>query len=151
MSTFYYLLIPTVPDYVPDAPDREHARERLASFVPEAEQVTAEVTEHVEFVPATGNFETVSCPVCGTLLDDDWWVRAMNTAYGEGEFADLGVTTPCCGAASSLNDLKYHGPQGFARFVLSAVEPNIFDLEDGQVRELEGLLGCKLRKVWVHL
>jgi hypothetical protein len=56
-----------------------------------------------------------------------------------------------CGAASSLNDLQYYFPQGFARFVLSAVEPNIFDLEDGQVRELEGLLGCKLRKVWVHV
>lgn len=48
-------------------------------------------------------------------------------------------------------DLQYHFPQGFARFVLSAFEPKIFDLEDRQVRELEELLGCKLRKVWVHV
>ena len=151
MSTSYYQLIPTVPDYLPDAAVRERARERFASFVPEAEQVTAEVREHVEFVPAMGNFETVSCPACGTLLDDDWWVGAMDAAYGDRGFADLEVTLPCCGAASSLNDLQYYFPQGFARFVLSAVEPNIFDLEDGQVHELEGLVGCKLRKVWVHV
>jgi len=33
--------------------------------------MTAEVTEQVEFVPATGNFERVACPVCGTVLDID--------------------------------------------------------------------------------
>jgi hypothetical protein len=122
-----------------------------ASFVPRAEQVIAEVREHVEFVPAMGNLETGSCPVCGTLLDNDWWVQAMDAAYSERGFTDLAVTLPCCGAASSLNELQYDFPQGCARFVLSAFEPNIFDLEDGQVRELEQLLGCKLRKVWVHI
>jgi hypothetical protein len=151
MSTSYYKLIPTLPDYVPDAAVREWAQARFASFVPQAEQVTADVREHVEFVPAMGNFETVSCPVCGALLENDWWVRAMDSAYGEHGFADLAVTVPCCGAASSLNDLHYYFPQGFARFVLSAYEPNIFDLEDWQVRELEELLGCMLRKVWVHI
>jgi hypothetical protein len=130
---------------------RVRARARFASFVPEAQRVTAEVREHVEFVPAMGNFETVSCPGCGILLDNDWWVQAMDAAYSERGFADLTVTLPCCGAASSLNDLHYYFPQGFARFVLSAFEPNIVDLQDWQVRELEELLGCKLRKVWVHM
>lgn len=151
MSDSYYKLIPSDPDYVPDAATRERARARFATFVPKAEQVTAAVSEHVEFVPAMGNSETVSCPVCGALLDNDWWVRAMDAAYSEHGFVALAVTLPCCGAASSLNDLHYHFPQGFARFVLSAFEPNIFDLEDWQVRELEELLGCKLRKVWVHV
>jgi hypothetical protein len=151
MSASYYKLIPTDPDYVPDAAVRERARTRFASFVPGAEQVTAEVREHVEFVPAMGNFEAVSCPVCGTLLDNDWWVQAMDAAYSERRFADLAVTLPCCGEASSLNDLRYDFPQGFARFVLSAFDPNISDLDDWQVRDLEELLDCKLRKVWVHM
>lgn len=151
MSEFHYILIPTIPDYVPGAAAREAAVARLKSFVPDAQQVTAEVTEYVEFVPAMGNFETVSCPACGTILDDGWWVRAMDAAYGESGFTDLAVTLPCCGAASSLNDLKYHFPQGFACFVLSAFEPNVSDLEDWQVRELEELLGCTLRKIWVHI
>lgn len=151
MSASYYQLIPTVPDFVPDAAARELARERFAAFVPAAKQVTAEVTEHIEFVSAMGSFETVSCPVCGALLDNRWWMRAMDAAYDERGFADLRVTLPCCGAVSSLNDLRYDLPQGFARFVLSAFEPNILDLEDWQVRDLENLLGCQLRKVWAHV
>jgi hypothetical protein len=151
MSGFHYRLIPTVPSYVPEAPAREAALERLKSFVSGARQVTAEVREHVEFVPAMGNFETVSCPVCGAVLDDAWWVQAMDAAYSESGFTDLRVTLPCCGATSSLNDLKYHFPQGFARFVLSAVEPPVSDLDDWQVRELEELVGCTLRKIWVHI
>lgn len=151
MPDYYYELIPTIPDYVPDAAARERAHERFASFVGNAAGVTMEVREHVEFVPCMGNFESVSCPVCGTMLDDGWWLRAMDAAYGERGFVDLRVTMPCCGAATSLNDLNYHFPQGFARFVLSAFEPGISDLEDWQVRELEDILGCKLRKIWVHV
>lgn len=151
MSASYYQLIPTVPDYVPDAAARELACQRFAAFIPEAEQVTAEVTEHIEFISAMGSFETVSCPVCGALQDNSWWMRAMDAAYSERGFADLRITLPCCGAASSLNDLRYYFPQGFARFVLSAFEPNILDLEDWQTQELEKLLGCQLRRVWAHV
>ena len=151
MSDSYYKLIPTIPDYVPDVRARRAALARLRVFVPDAQAVSAEVREHVEFVPAMGNYETVSCPSCGAVLDDNWWVQAMETAYGEQGFADLRVTVPCCGAATSLNDLTYHFPQGFARFVLSAFEPHIADLEAWQVRELEDILGCKLRKIWVHV
>lgn len=151
MSESNYKLIPISPDYVPDASARERARERFTSFVPNARQVTAEVSEHVEFVPSMGNFETVSCSACGATLDNDWWLRAMDAAYAQSLFADLSVTLPCCGAVSSLNDLNYYFPQGFARFILSAFEPNIFDLEDWQVRELEDLIGCTLRKIWVHV
>jgi hypothetical protein len=151
MSEFHYKLIPTIPDYVPEVAAREAALARLKSFLPDARQVTAEVRERVEFVPAMGNFETVSCPACGTILDDKWWVRAMDTVYGPGGFTNLAVTLPCCGAASSLNDLRYYFPQGFARCVLSAFEPNVPDLEDWQIYELEEVLDCTLREIWVHI
>jgi hypothetical protein len=150
MSDYYYKLIPTIPDYVP-AGARGRARVRFASFVGHAEGVSAEVRERVEFVPAMGNFETVSCPGCGTQIDDQWWVWVMDAAYGERGFADMRVTVPCCGATTSLNDLTYHFPQGFARFVLSSFEPQVSDLEEWQVREMEEIVGCKLRKIWVHM
>ena len=107
MSDYYYKLIPTIPDYVPDNVARESARERFEAFVGNAAGVTTEVREHVEFVDCMGNFESVSCPVCGTLLNDDWWEQAMDAAYSEQGFVDLRVTVPCCGATTSLNDLIY--------------------------------------------
>jgi|SRR5215469_11221328 len=82
MAEYYFNLIPTVPDYVPEAAGRERARERFASFVRDAQEVTAQVSEQVEFVCAMENFETVSCPACGTVLDDGWWGQAMDVAYG---------------------------------------------------------------------
>lgn len=128
MSESYYLLIPTIPDYVPDVAAHERARERFAAFVPDAQRVTAEVSEQVKFVPGMGDFESVSCPACGVTLDNDWWMQAMDAACAASQFANLSVTLPCCGAAASLNDLNCHLPQGFARFILSAYEPNIFDI-----------------------
>jgi hypothetical protein len=151
MSELHHRLITSVPSYVPEAPAREVALERLKSFVSGARQVTAEVYEHIELVPAISNFETVSCPIRGAVLDDAWWVQAMDAAYSESGFTDLRVTVPCCGAATSLNDLTYHFSRGFARFVLSAFEPPVADLEDWQVREREALVGCALRKIWVNI
>jgi hypothetical protein len=151
MSGMQYKLIPIDPTYVPDAARREAALLRLNAFTPSAHQVLAEVMEQVMFVSAMGNFERVECPDCGAEVDQRWWTDAMDATYTANRFADLGVTLPCCRAQVSLNDLTYHWPQGFARFILTAVEPDFADLSDAQLGELKGLLGCDLRTIWVHL
>lgn len=152
MSEFWLRFIPTVPEYVPDETAREAALALLKAYMGGARGVTAEVYGHVEFVTAMGNFERVSCPVCGAMLSVDWWVGAMDAAYSrERGFAHLGVAVPCCGAATSLNDLIYDGPQGFARFVLSAFEPPVTHLSDDQMRELENIVGCPLRAICAHV
>lgn len=136
---------------MPDEDASARAKERLAIFLPDARDVAVKVNEHVEFVPAMGNFESVLCPECGSLLDNNWWAQAMDATYGDDGFANLDVKLPCCGAIASLNDLDYRWPQGFARFVLTAFEPNAADLEDCQMAEIEEILRCKLRKVWAHM
>jgi hypothetical protein len=45
--------------------------------------------------------------------------------------------------STSLNDLNYDFPQGFARFVLSTFEPHISDSGDWRVRELEEIVGLQ--------
>jgi hypothetical protein len=88
------------------------------------------------------------------LISDTLWgiiAPLLDTTYAANGFADLGVVVPCCGTRAPLNDLTCHWPQGFARFILTVAEPNFADLTAAQVRELEALLGCPLRKIWVHL
>ena len=63
-------------------------------------------------------------------------------------FRNLKITTPCCRAPSTLNDLDYEWPAGFARFVLEASNPNVSELPGQQVRALSRILGCKLRQIW---
>ncbi len=65
-------------------------------------------------------------------------------------FAQLDVTMPCCGRAGSLNDLRYDWPMGFARFVLSARNPNLPELPPEALRRLVQIVGCELRVIWAH-
>ena len=121
----------------------------LAEHLPAADRVDAEVARDIEFIDAGENFESVSCPGCGQSLDD-WWGEAMSEAAEDG-FTDLLVTTPCCGASTSLNDLVYEFPQAFARFSLSACNPGVPNLPEGVQAEVERLLGCPTRTVlrWI--
>lgn len=66
-------------------------------------------------------------------------------------FADLSATTPCCDAATSLNELDYVSPAGFGRFVLEALNPNVESLTPSQDHQLAALLGRPLRKIWMHI
>ncbi len=118
------------------------------SLLPLAADVSAETTADVKFVDQGQNFQRVLCPFCNSVIEVAWWQTAMDTAHASG-FNQLAITTPCCGASSSLNDLKYEGPAGFARFVLEARDPKT-DLDDQQLHALAQNIGVSLRKIWAH-
>jgi len=99
-------------------------------------------------VDAGSNWELIHCPGCGAILGDEAWRNLVDQAYVM-QFAKLSTTMPCCGMASSLNDLHYGWPVGFARFVLQARDPDA-DVSQEQLHLLESGLGCHLRKIWAH-
>jgi hypothetical protein len=72
----------------------------------------------------------------------------MDSAY-RNQFRCLRVTTPCCDAVSSLNDVIYDWPAGFARYVLEAVNPTN-DISVTQLARLAQVLSCSLRKNWAQ-
>src|SRR5438132_12719946 len=82
MSDNWLILIPTDPEYMPDATSQEKARELFASLVSDADEVDVYVTDGVRFVDQGENFSSVSCPKCGTKLDVGWWNLAMTKACG---------------------------------------------------------------------
>ena len=68
-------------------------------------------------------------------------------AGAEPEYGGTPVA-PCCGAATSLHDLDYDWPAGFARFVLQAREPALAGwLDDAAVARLEKALGTRVRQI----
>ena len=150
MSDNYLRFIPLAPGYVPEASAQERARDLLHTYTPRADEVRAQVWEHVQFVDCGSNLERVLCPAChADLLDDGRWGRMMDAAY-EVLFTSLVIPMPCCGVRLSLNDLEYELPVGFARFMLEAWNPGIPNLEREQVHALEQTLGCQLRTIWAH-
>ncbi|MCX6022738.1 MAG: hypothetical protein NTZ05_13625 [Chloroflexi bacterium] len=148
MSDNLVQFIPSDPKYVPEAAAQETAVVLLQGWLPDADEIAAGVTEFPAFIDAGGNFETVRCPFCSTELLE-WWPGAMDQAYAS-SFSDLTVTLPCCGGASSLNDLQYDWPQGFSRFVLQVRNPNRPTFDATELALIASVLGCQLRMIWTH-
>jgi hypothetical protein len=139
-------LIPEGSEFVPSATAREKATLILRRAMPRADDVSNLVTPRVRFVDCGGNFEGVACPRCGANIGE-WWTLAMEAAH-EAEFHDLRVTVPCCAQRTTLNDLIYSWPAGFARFTLEVLNPGLASVPDGVRQRLEAVLGCRLRLIW---
>jgi hypothetical protein len=74
----------------------------------------------------------------------------MDEASAHG-FVALQVIVPCCHIQTTLNDLRYKWPAGFARFIMEVRNPGRSEaLTEEEIRQLEHLLGCKLRQVLAH-
>jgi hypothetical protein len=141
-------IIPEDPAFVPSQERCDAACVRLREVLVGVE-VDVRVTDEITFVDAGANFESVACPLCDAEIDQDWWGEAVGEA-AEGSFEALTVKVPCCGGETSLNDLRYEMPQGFARCVIEATNPNVDALPQHVVDELVAILGCELRVIWAH-
>jgi hypothetical protein len=150
MSDFWMRVIPTVPGWLPSEDAAEVARQRMVELCPGARAVSAMTHDSVEFIDQGANLLAVRCPVCGSELDGDWWGAAMGEA-AEGEFTDLAVTAPCCGTATSLNDLAYDWPAGFARFELNVEGPDRSWLTEQELGSVAVALGHPVRQILRHL
>ena len=150
MSDNWLLFIPADPNVLPARAGADKEVELLKRFAPGAgDDVRARFSDKAEFQDCGANWSGVKCQKCGEDVQA-WWVNATDNAHKSG-FADLRVTTPCCGHPTSLNDLNYVWPAGLARFVLDAKNPNIRQTTAEQDRELSEALGLELRKIWRHL
>jgi hypothetical protein len=142
-------VIPTEPGFVPSSGVQEAALQLLRSWLPAAEDITSELSAETRFIDPGANLEHVECPVCGADLFG-WWQDAMDEASRQ-DFATLEIVVPCCQTNTTLNDLRYTWPAGFARFVAEVRNPGRGGLLTGdEIRQLEQALGCELRQVLAH-
>ena len=149
MSDSILRIIPADPALVPDVGAQQSAGTHARKAFPKADEVTVRVEEDVTFVDAGGNFEAVFCPACEAELEQERWADARDRAAAS-SFVNLAVSAPCCGAPTSLNDLRYEMPQGFARLIIEVMNPNTAEVPRGVERLLRDTLGCEIRFVWAH-
>jgi hypothetical protein len=149
MSENFLRLIPTDPLYLPPSLSQKEIKAFLRATFPKADEIRVIATEEVMFVDPGTNLEKITCPNCHTLLSMDWWSAAMDRAYGS-HFANLTIIVPCCSTTTTLNDLCYEWPAGFARFLLEIRNPGA-ELKQGSLHHFEQVLKCRLRIIWAHL
>lgn len=148
MADTFLRIIPADPERVPSALARSRAVAVLQRAVPLADNIESQVTDDVRFVDCGTNFETVSCPSCGVDIGE-WWSVVMEVGH-EQQFRDLRATLPCCGLRTSLNDLVYSWPAGFARYTLEVLNPGVGSLGDRVLERLADALGAPIRVIWAH-
>lgn len=150
ISDDWITLIPEDPTFVPDAAERCLARDRFAEIARDADEITVGVCEAIQFFDCGTNFERIRCPSCESEIPAPWWRDRMDEDYSDG-FKLSAYPTPCCGANHTLHDLAYEWTQGFGRFSLDALNPGIGQLDEGDKRGLEQILGTKLRVIYQHI
>lgn len=131
-------VIPIDPAFIPETDAAEQARSLLDSLA--LSNLGGQAARIIDagkilFVDAGEYFQSVGCPWCGSLIEIDWWQERMSTAFNDG-FMNLAIRTPCCDVTSSLNDLMYDWPQGFAQWRLEVMNPATADLSPADVLRL---------------
>ena len=132
---------------------------RLHAAFPDAAEVRVQRWESIQFVDNGADLERVVCDLCGSDVLDDWQ-NLMNDAWSGEGFDDLSIVAPCCGAATSLDRLRYDWPAGFGRFSLDVREPGVTwfiprrDVPNEAIELLADLIelsGERIGVAWRHL
>lgn len=147
MASNLLTIIADVADWAPDeatAAELEALAQRL--FAGRCAELRVEDFGEVAFIDQGGLFEDITCPACGSGIGIPWWQDRMDESF-EAAFTDLGVTVPCCGAATSLNKLEYRLPAGFARFAISVRDLDHPWAGEEEVAALSRVAGQPLRQV----
>ena len=150
MSDNWITIIPEDPYFVPGAASQTAARNWLERLAPDAEEIDIKSSDKVEFFDCGANLERIACPCCFAIISPEWWLQRMEDDRNDG-FKLLEYSTPCCGERRTLHELIYDRPQGFGRFALDVMNPGIGKLSESQARELEEILGCRIRIIHQHL
>jgi hypothetical protein len=149
MSDNWMIVLPIDPLAVPPRERADAALEMLSQLRPEAQEFDLYFSDFPEFFHCGGNFESVFCPFCQTDIVE-WWGKAMDAWSNEADRRRLAIETPCCGRATSLNDLDYVEPQGFACVAIKVMNPDS-DLEPSELQKVAQALRQPVRIVWRHI
>jgi hypothetical protein len=108
--------------------------------------------DSVQFVDGGQNFESVSCNLCATEMNIEFWQEQMSRSYEHSNFEDLLFVNECCNEGTSLNDLVYSDGSGFSSYeiTINNLEPN--DTKERRTRNrVSKILKVDTKVFWRHL
>jgi len=149
MSDHFMIVIAADPLARPPAERADAALALLTALRPEAENPECRQSDTPEFFDCGQNFDGVFCPLCQADVQE-WWGDAMGRWFESDDRTSLYVEMPCCGGATTLNDLDYVAPQGLACGGFELMNPGP-DLEPEELRQVEDALGTPVRIIWRHI
>lgn len=107
-------------------------------------------------VDCGSNWEGVRCPRCGQDIEE-WFGDRVSAASDDSELRDLAAVTPCCGVDTTLNELDFRWPVGFASFAIRVETPSRAWqnpdspwFTDAEIEIVATALGSPVRQVLAH-
>jgi hypothetical protein len=155
MSDNVLSVIPADPRWQPEPSRAEQARDLIETLLPvDPDAVDPEIRiswhQAITVIDCGANLERITCPHCGTDIDTGWWGDLLEERYEAG-FDDLSVVLPCCGRGTSLTDLTYDWPCGFARFEIEIWNPGRDWFTDAELAAVAKVIGHPVRQVMAHI
>lgn len=148
MSDYILRIIPADPYYHIDGQKAKRIVNNLKTRIT-ADNMELKTYDTPAFIDCGDNLEKIICPICGKMLDFDWWSTAMDIAR-KNNFMNLSVDLPCCGGSSTLNDLQYFFPCGFSCVELSILNPSD-KLSPECFSCIQELLGTPIQCIQSHI
>lgn len=159
MATFALQIVPASLDANPTSAQLHSASNLLLSYISDIEgRVKVEIFDKPTLVDTGAAFETMSCPVCHTLLerfrDDDhgeWWYE-METRVSESPSPMTEMfEMPCCQQEVRADQLQFGKDALFVRWMLRANGYELYsergELDNEQLLAIEAVLGCKVQQL----
>jgi hypothetical protein len=151
MSDHWLVFIPRDPRFIPAAEEHAATIDLVGALFPSAQSVDAARSAHILFRDCGGNAESISCPGCSVAMDGGAWGEWMDQDFdGEG-FRLEERPMACCGAPVTLNDLRYQFDQGFSRYEISVMNPDVGTLGEDAVAGIGEKLGYPIRVIYRHV
>ncbi len=151
MSDNWITLIPESPNMIPDKKCQLAAQKRFQEIATDADEIKIKIFDKCSFFDCGSNFQKIRCPSCKSEIAIEWWNGKIDEDYVNDGFELNTYQTPCCKSSHTLHDLIYDWPQGFGRFAIEAMNPNIGELKNEIKEDLENLLRTKIRVIYQHI
>ncbi len=151
MSDKFTTLVPRNPFFHADEAALSAVVEWMRRTFPDLDKVQATSKEKPNFFDAGANFESVSCPVCETELDMEWWSLRMSDDFDGDGFRMNKYATPCCQGNLTLNELTYDFHQAFGSCAVEGMNLNVGEFSDQQLADAARIFGTPLSVVYSHV
>ena len=143
-------IIPNRPDF---SIDKETAN-KLLNFLSgkfNDKEISIELDSSICFVDCGENFEKILCPNCGKEIPGEEWHEAMDKAY-EKNFSDLDFRPQCCDILTDLNLLNYQSACGFAKSIITIIDPDIEKLDKAKLlQDIKNICQVDFRIIYAHI
>jgi hypothetical protein len=132
MSEFFICIIPEDPFNDWGEKDKNHILSEVKKLFTNCEKVELIINDYIQLRDCGDNLESIECPRCKEEIDYENWEEFIKTDFNKATngFDLKKYKLNCCGSIVSLNDLKYSWNQGFSKWEISIMNPDMGEITD---------------------